>query len=96
MINCSKVSTVTQKTDVGGTKLIQSAANTLFLTAEQASIFRSTLHDLLDNVQEHPSDAILLALLSRKPFHITGTQEHRILTKESRRHRYDLTLARPV
>ena len=38
-----------------------------------------TWNNLLDNVEELPSDATLLTPLSRKPFRVTDTQEHRIL-----------------
>jgi hypothetical protein len=36
-------------------------------------------HNLLENAEELPPDATLLTPLSRKPFRITDTQEHRIL-----------------
>jgi len=41
--------------------------------------FRVSWGNLLDNVEKLPSDATLLTPLSRKPFHITDVQEHRIL-----------------
>jgi hypothetical protein len=43
--------------------------------------FSMTWNNLLDNVEELPSDATLLTPLSRKPFRVTDTQEHRILIK---------------
>lgn len=43
--------------------------------------FRVSWGNLLDNVEELPSDATLLTPLSRKPFRITDEQEHRILIK---------------
>lgn len=41
--------------------------------------FSATWHNLLDNVDELPSDATLLTPLSRKPFRVKDTQEHRVL-----------------
>ncbi|WP_338741448.1 hypothetical protein [Haloplanus salilacus] len=41
--------------------------------------FNSTWHNLLDNVEELPSDATLVTPLSRKVFRVTDVQEHRVL-----------------
>jgi len=41
--------------------------------------FAATWHNLLDNVDELPSNATLLAPLSSRPFQVTDTQEHRVL-----------------
>jgi len=41
--------------------------------------FRVTWDNLLDNVEALPADATLLTPLSRKRFHITDVQKHRIL-----------------
>ena len=41
--------------------------------------FGTTWHNLLDNVEELPSDATLVTPLSRKVFSVTDVQEHRVL-----------------
>lgn len=41
--------------------------------------FSATWNNLLDNVEELPSDATLVTPLSRKPFRVKDTQQHRIL-----------------
>jgi len=41
--------------------------------------FSATWHNLLDNVEELPSDATLLTPLSGKPFRVIETQEHRVV-----------------
>ena len=41
--------------------------------------FGSTWHNLLENVEELPTDATLVTPLSRKAFGVTDVQEHRVL-----------------
>ncbi|WP_436900242.1 hypothetical protein [Halovenus halobia] len=41
--------------------------------------FGSTWQNLLDNIEELPSDATLVTPLSRKAFRVTDVQEHRVL-----------------
>ena len=41
--------------------------------------FGTTWHNLLENVEELPSDATLVTPLSRKAFRITDVQEQRVL-----------------
>lgn len=41
--------------------------------------FGSTWHNLLENVEELPTDATLVTPLSRKAFGVTNVQEHRVL-----------------
>jgi len=41
--------------------------------------FNASWHNLLESVEELPSDATLLTPFSQKPFRITDVQEHRIL-----------------
>ncbi|WP_338740283.1 hypothetical protein [Haloplanus salilacus] len=41
--------------------------------------FDSTWHNLIENVEELPSDATLVTPLSRKVFRVTDVQEHRVL-----------------
>ena len=41
--------------------------------------FNSTWHNLLENIEELPADAILVTPLSRKAFRVTDVQEHRVL-----------------
>jgi len=41
--------------------------------------FTTRWHTLLDTLEELPADATFLTPLSRKPFHLTDIQEHRIL-----------------
>jgi hypothetical protein len=41
--------------------------------------FSATWHNLLDNVEELPSDATLVTPLSRKPFRVKDAQQHRFL-----------------
>ena len=41
--------------------------------------FNSTWHNLLENIEELPEDAILVTPLSRKAFRVTDVQEHRVL-----------------
>jgi len=41
--------------------------------------FRASWHNLLDNLEELPSDATLVTPLSRKAFRVTDVQEHRVL-----------------
>ena len=41
--------------------------------------FGTTWHNLLDNIEELPSDATLVTPLSRKAFRVEDVQEHRVL-----------------
>jgi hypothetical protein len=41
--------------------------------------FGTTWHNILENVEELPSDATLVTPLSRKAFGVTDVQEHRVL-----------------
>jgi hypothetical protein len=41
--------------------------------------FSTTWHNLLDNIEELPSDATLVTPLSRKAFGVEDVQEHRVL-----------------
>jgi hypothetical protein len=43
--------------------------------------FSATWHNLLEHLEELPSDATLVTPLSRKAFHVTDVQQHRVLVQ---------------
>ncbi|PSQ33571.1 hypothetical protein BRD09_00485, partial [Halobacteriales archaeon SW_10_68_16] len=43
--------------------------------------FSATWHNLLENVEEVPTDATLVTPLSGQAFRVVGTQEHRVVVE---------------
>jgi hypothetical protein len=75
----SNVSISKNTTSCAGTQYTR-LLNPLFKPAVPARMtFGTTWNNLLENVEELPSDATLVTPLSRKAFRVTDVQEHRVL-----------------